>query len=226
MNKKDEILLKLQELLPDYCFGRLSSEDIEFFDTHKYAYPEIINEVQEVNAVFSRIDKMDIDKILDEQTRNISVKVNNRLDRNRSAFRWTRLAVPAAMLAMIAVYFSTSVDNDKIITIDKNFSKKISAPMISASVKDTLIDMMSDHDAAALATSIGMQNDELPMDSSSQELIAETLSSELSAIHEQNPELFWGSEFNSNEIYNEVDQLQEDEFNELIEVLENVQIES
>lgn len=226
MNKENEILNRLQELLPDYCFGRLSADDIEFFDTHKTAYPEIINEVNEVNAVFSRIERMDIDKILDEQTRNITVKVNNRLDKNKSAFRWVRIAVPAGMLAIIALYFSTTFNNDKIITVDKHFNKQISAPMISANVKDTLINMMSDQDAAALANSLRVNETELPMDSSSQELIDETISSDLSVLHEQNPELFWGNSYNSNEIYNEVDQLPEDEFNKLIEVIENVQIES
>jgi hypothetical protein len=73
-------LKDMQELLPDYVFGRLSVSDKNYFELSLPDYPEIREEINEVKAVFSRFERMDIDKIFESRTRNMSVKVNNRLE--------------------------------------------------------------------------------------------------------------------------------------------------
>jgi hypothetical protein len=66
---------EMQEWLPDYVFGRLHDEDRITFEQFLPQYPDLVDEIKQVNAVFHRIEAMELDKKIDYRTRNLSIKV-------------------------------------------------------------------------------------------------------------------------------------------------------
>ena len=106
MNYPDE--KRMLELLPDYVFGRLSKDDNDLFESSLSFYPEIEKEAADAKAVFSRFDKMELDKKIDYRVRNLSVKVNQRRKKNVPAVprasSFIRLAFPAAAVIAITIF--------------------------------------------------------------------------------------------------------------------------
>ena len=98
---------ELQEMLPDYVFGRLSEDEKLRFEFTMPDYQDIIDEVKQVRSVFARVDTMNFDKIVSDRTRNLSVRVNNRLQKNairrRHPFGW-RFLTPAISIVAIALF--------------------------------------------------------------------------------------------------------------------------
>lgn len=70
---------EIEERLPDYIFERLDSAEKELFEISLQNFPDLIQEVENVQNVFSRLQSMDIDRLLDKKTKNIPVKVSQRL---------------------------------------------------------------------------------------------------------------------------------------------------
>ncbi len=84
MEQKNLNRKQLEELLPDYVFGRLNSHENELFEKSIQNYPELIQEVENVRSVFYRLQNMDIDRLLDKKTKYIPVKVSQRLHHERT----------------------------------------------------------------------------------------------------------------------------------------------
>lgn len=85
MEKNYDIYNKMQELLPDYCFNRINEEDKRFFESNIESFPDLQKEIEDVKAVFAKIDELDFDGIISRKTRNLSVKVNKRLKKDKPA---------------------------------------------------------------------------------------------------------------------------------------------
>ncbi len=73
---------QMQEMLPDYVFGRTIESDRLAFEKCLPDYPDIQQEVNEVSAVFRKMELMDIEKPIRDKSKNLSVKVNQKLYRN------------------------------------------------------------------------------------------------------------------------------------------------
>jgi hypothetical protein len=100
-------LKELEELLPDFVFGRLSKGENYLFEVSMQEFPEIIKEVEQVRSVFSRVEKMDFEKKISSRARNISVKVNSRLnEKNRPIVmkNW-KVLLPAFSVLTIAFLY-------------------------------------------------------------------------------------------------------------------------
>lgn len=118
MEKQNSILTyeEMQDLLVDYVFNRISKEDKELFDISLHNYKDIQKEVADVRTVFSRLDKMDIDKKVSQHTRNLSVKVNQRMASNNKSKRFrmiNKYLIPTFGLAVIIILFMTHDFNIK-----------------------------------------------------------------------------------------------------------------
>ena len=70
---------EMQEMLPDFVFGRLSEEEKKLFEFNLQNYTDLQNEVNQVKDVFGRIDEMELDKKITQKTRNLSIKVMKRM---------------------------------------------------------------------------------------------------------------------------------------------------
>lgn len=104
MNKPILSHNEMQEMLPDYIFENLTISEAELFENSLNNYPDIETEVKEAKAVFSKINKIDLKKDIADKSRNISVKVNHKLNFQNSYSRFktfSRLILPTAALAII-----------------------------------------------------------------------------------------------------------------------------
>jgi hypothetical protein len=109
MDEKNNILTEkqMQELLPDYIFNRLSESEKEIFELNLPNFLDIQKEIEEVNAVFTKFDKIDFDNLIDRKTRNMSYHVNNRMQKlpQRSSFRpnFIRFAIPMTLMLLVSI---------------------------------------------------------------------------------------------------------------------------
>ena len=105
---KDLTNYEMQELLPDYAFGRLSPELKSDFEYNLSKYPDIEEELKNVQAVFSRLSATDIESLFNKKTRNLSIGVNSRLSKrykNSNLGFSLRFAFPAIAVFLIGIGF-------------------------------------------------------------------------------------------------------------------------
>jgi len=118
----------MQELLPDYVFKRLSEEDILKFEQSLPNFPDLQYEIAEVRAVFYKVERMNFDDNIEYKTRNMSVKVINRINSRKSLEsvnrRILKFLVPTLTLAVADYFFIDSnlfkSDNEFKILQDKD----------------------------------------------------------------------------------------------------------
>ncbi len=112
-----DLYKKLQEMLPDFVFGDLNTDDHEFFLSHYKEFPDLIEEVDQATAVFDKLDKLEVKKVVSDRTRNLSVKVNQRrrgqmTERQRRTSFFAKFIAPSVSLALVAILMFTDVGKD------------------------------------------------------------------------------------------------------------------
>ncbi|MBL7997124.1 MAG: hypothetical protein JNL32_00670 [Candidatus Kapabacteria bacterium] len=102
---------EMQELLPDYCSGMLTGEENARFEQSLASYPDLHISVKELQHVFAVMDKESFVADIDRRTRNLSVRVNERMRSNKQAWYqslWARVATPAVGAALCLYLVSLS----------------------------------------------------------------------------------------------------------------------
>lgn len=220
----------LEANLPDYVFGNLSGEELAFFNQNYESFPDLVKEVKDAKALFSRVDRMNFERIFDEQTRNTTVKVNNRLENRSSSIfgkNWgLRVAMPAfGLVAILVMVWTGFFDGDKMITINQSSIAKFNKPLIDSAEYTKLIEDLSAHDEAVGAIIPSMplvevSQDAIDLESEDEIALLDEYDKTIEAAYEDSPELFWGYGSQSNEsIINELNTMTEDEFQALLEEL-------
>lgn len=118
---------EMQEYLPDYLFGRLSQKEREIFERSLQHYPDIVEEIDNVRKVFSRFDKMNFDRYIERKTRNIPFKVHSKLQNKQKAFGFIGLPVFRIVVGTIGVL---------IIALSLFWSKNLQLHFPTKSMKD------------------------------------------------------------------------------------------
>jgi len=126
-NKSNKLSKKeIEALIPDYIFNNLTQEQRSEFEIAIVDYPDLEFEVEEGKALFSKIDKMDFDKILKEKTDYLPEKIVLRLQKQnipvynlqKKPRRWL---LPAGMAAaVILILFFNPFKNKLNITHNAN----------------------------------------------------------------------------------------------------------
>jgi hypothetical protein len=212
---------EMEELLPDYAFGRLEKEAAEVYTKHLEEYPDLQKEIADIQEVFSRVEKMDFDSILERRTRNLSVKVNNRRTIRKPLLSGNafliRFGIPAVvvMAIMIALFNGTGEKNYTDET--KTFSQKLNSALNFDDIDE---DSYSDYEY--LGTTIPASND------NNQDLVGSQILNELYTddLDEKKAMLKVVSMniTSSNVFLDELEELSEEEFQLLLEEIKNVQI--
>ncbi len=113
---------QMELLLPDYVLGKLDHDEVIMFESNLLSYPDIASEVAEARNVFAKIEKMDLDSKNLYRSKNVSVKVQDRLAHRlkpQLRFRFVfRFILPTVALIALAVLVINS----------PNFEKKSSTP--------------------------------------------------------------------------------------------------
>lgn len=93
---------QLEQLLPDYCFGRLSLEETEAVEQALLHYPDLQAEAELLRAVFSRLESMDYMRQLEHRSSILSCLVLKRWEeqQGRTHQRLWRPALTVLLPAM------------------------------------------------------------------------------------------------------------------------------
>jgi len=109
MESKPLTRREMEELLPDFIFGRITENDRIMFESSLPLFPDLQKEIKDVSSVFSAADLMSLDSVMADASQSISVRVNQRLaNKKKSIFpsfrqSFARFAMPIA--AIVAVGF-------------------------------------------------------------------------------------------------------------------------
>jgi hypothetical protein len=222
---------EMQELLPDYAFGRISEEDKIKFETTLPLYPDLEQEIKDVRAVFSRVEKMDFNAKVSSHTRNLSVKVNDRLakkSKRKSPVR--RLAPVFGMLVAAIVILNIWGGKEENSQIAENQSEPLYFDNLIDKEAETIILSSIDEDELIHTSEInptantvniteGMIVEEEELDDLFGEMIAELDGLENIDFSFNETGTYFDIDF-----IDEIGSLETSEINDLIEDLENVKI--
>jgi hypothetical protein len=105
---------RLEQMLPDYAFGRLSPEEAREVERQLGSYPELLREVEELRAVFERLESMEYLRGLERRSSILSVLVLNRWkarEAERQHRAWWKPVVlfllPSLALALFALWWTS-----------------------------------------------------------------------------------------------------------------------
>jgi len=238
---------EMQELLPDYIFGKISPKEKSIFENSLPDYPDIRQEIEEGKAVFQRLENMNIDRLLAQKTRNLSVKVNQRLQRKPNPmerFSWSlKYAVPSFGLIILVLIM---IWGNEIFKPNKNALEQKVAN--ETSVANNLVDeyqILTQHDAAILFNNSTNQNElnNLPesalnpdyhvtmaegtqFDNHVDNVFNNYFTNNNDLVKSAKLYLKIYSQLTSPDLIDELSQLNEDEFQQILEELENANINS
>jgi hypothetical protein len=109
---------EMQELLPDYAFGKLSPNESAIFKENLASYPELEKEVADIRSAFTKVSKSAIEESLQNKTANLTYKTKQKqynLGKNKNARNnIIKLAVPAIFVVGIFLYFNQAKQNEVI----------------------------------------------------------------------------------------------------------------
>lgn len=148
INNSKLSLKQMEEFLPDYVFERISEDDKFNFEQCLPNYPEIQNEIIEVRAVFQKMEMMDIEKPIRDKSRNLSVKVNQKLAKNKEygykgSFNLKILMPLMAMLVASAMFLYNGKSDNQI-------SNAVQKPDIKILSNNDIIAISNDIDESQL----------------------------------------------------------------------------
>jgi hypothetical protein len=90
-NNKILTYYEVQTMLPDYAFNRLTEEEKQNFEKSITSYPDLQKELEDVMAVFRKVEQTDFEGKFARKTRNLSVDVINKYQKKKSAYSFQNL---------------------------------------------------------------------------------------------------------------------------------------
>ena len=183
-------LHRMQELLPDYVFGKLDNEKKSLFEHNLQYYPEIKQEADDAKRVFQRFEQMDVDGFLNSKTKNTSVRVHRKLENRPKRFGKFAMAkyyLPiAAAIALIYLVYNKSDDTNALSKHEIAAHK--TKEFVSVNDVNIIIDSTSSQIEIAETTEIvinnnkGVFSDLIPDTETANNLSDKLLSQELAKI--------------------------------------------
>jgi hypothetical protein len=230
-------LEEMQELFCDYAFNRLAEEDRILFEQNLIDFPELQQELVEVSQVFNKVESVDFDKKISSHTRNLSVKVNEKLSgksklSGNSGFIKKYLVPSLGLVIITFIIFSGKLNltNDNV-TENKSKSPNIEnfTGLTSAEVK-SLFDDESEIIDVASNLSNGLNPKALEQFSFFADVLEESYNTDLNGFvntddYSDNRANYLNSS-TQYQLFNQLENLDEDEFQKLLEELENADFNS
>jgi hypothetical protein len=238
---------EMQELLPDYIFGRISIEDKAAFEHSLSNYQDIMQEVKEGKAVFQRLERMDFDRFLAQKTRNLSVKVNERLRRKNNQFEkfsWSlRYAVPS--FGLIVIIMILIWGNDLFLTNKNIPANQTAKDTISEVIENEGYQILNINEVAALMNNytstkeLNILTESIinpafhvsidegsKVDQNIDNIVNNYIGNNIKLVKCAKSYSKIYSQFTAPDLIEQLSQLDEDEFQEILKELENADINS
>ena len=171
---------EMEERLPDYIFGKLDEAEKNIFEKSLPEYPDLIIEISDVRQVFTKLEKIDFNKIAEVETRNLNERILSRLriqDRNKPTYNYARSNVLRYLIpsiaAMLLIAFATQflvLNNSKVQTqenaqvIEQLFDKQSPKVLELSAKEETALDKFVSESNLPI-----LEESSLPMWSSSEE---------------------------------------------------------
>jgi len=203
---------ELESLLPEYLFGDMDNDTKQRFEDSAKNYSDIMSEIENVKITLSKFDEYDLKGNIKQESRNLSVKVQEKLAKKKKTSHimgtFPKYVYPSlGLLTLIYLFFFT--DN-----FDKKEVLKVEFKIFNQSDL-ALIDLESSEILPELIESNLIYNDPL----------LNNLNFKQDEIYDLDIEEF---DFNFSIINSNFDvflnELDESEFNELMEDIENEKI--
>jgi hypothetical protein len=233
---------EMQELLPDYVFCRINPDDRTAFEKNLPAYPDLIDEIKQVREVFSKVEAMDIDKIIEAKTRNLSVRVKDRRSKHRkvTTYSWTmKYAVPTVAILFLGFYIFINKDNldvdsskNQVISKLNNSNDKSDQLLTKADADLLFAEGVSLEDLNHIYTDYSLASNYSDItayvtedDKTIDNIYYEQLANQLKDLKSNEINHIYKNDINSlNGMFNELENLDESQIQSLIEDVKNVRI--
>ena len=205
---------ELERLLPDYLFGSLDNETKLQFEESAKDYPEILSEIESIKNTFNQFEKFDLKSSIKQESKNLSVKVQERLIKQKKSHLimgiLPKYVYPS--LGLVALIYFVFISDPL-----TNTTPIVNNEIVIFSDSDTsLVNLELDDVLPELIESNLSYNDPLSLSN----LIDET------NIYNINPDNLNHKYFLYNTNYEQlINNLNEDEFLELLEELNNENID-
>lgn len=233
---------EMQEHLPDYIFGRLSPLEREIFERTLPNFPDITEEIERVRKVFARLEKMNVDKFIDRKTRDIHYKVQAKWNKQQKAFGVVRLPSFRIVLAtvgvvIIALSLFLTKNSRFVLNLNPLQTKNISMGDLSEKVNFEPLQLLDETEANQILEnfiadgSLDYPNPGFFVDPVLElgkinefSTFAENLIEEhiIESLDIKQSSIYNITLFSFNSLFNELENLNEDDFKQLIKELENV----
>ena len=117
VKENDPEKYKLQCMLPDYVFDKLSIEEVREFEKKIINYPDLEEEVQDAKALFAHIEKFDYKKMMYDKTQYLPDRVVANLEKRNALHqpwkpKWKQVIGLGIIAAAIIVYFNIFVTDN------------------------------------------------------------------------------------------------------------------
>jgi hypothetical protein len=169
--KHNELTYKqMQEMLPDYVFGRVTLSEAKAFEDNLDQYPDLREEVANVKKVFVEVEKMDLNKKISQKTRNLSIKVKNQINNEKSKHRKPLLGIgyvlPIIGIIVAGVIFYIYFQSLNYTSeMDQNYAKKTFEMVKPQELIITLPEeTTSDQEYIEIASNIGINSEGISID--------------------------------------------------------------
>ncbi len=225
---------QMQEMLPDYVFGRVTISEAKAFEENLDRFPDLRKEVKSVKSVFSKVERMDIDKRINQRTRNLSIKVKSQLNSKKSnPFKsplGVRFVLPIIGIIVVGIIFyiyflSLDYTPNNSPEYSVNTFEMVKPQEILAAMSDSSI---SDTDYLDYASEISINQDNINFDDlvldeedfneSIEEQISELI---LGELNEDDYMKILNDLSSSNDLYIPVDDIDENVFQLILKDIEN-----
>ncbi|HYF04296.1 MAG TPA: hypothetical protein VEC36_13015 [Patescibacteria group bacterium] len=215
---------EMEAMLPDYVFGQLTEFEKDNFEKALEQYPDLQAEMTDMKLVFKNLEKTRYRDVQSQRTRNLSVKVLQRLEqknaRRKKVSRGFSFGIPSLVAAATAVIMllpqgSSFMEPDG----GSSFSKEISS-LISPSEAKGIIETAAGEGISASPVAYFSDYSLVSLDAelatitpSETEVIVAELSKELDAS-------FKGIKENTTNSEN----FDDEELQELLQVIQNAEV--
>jgi len=233
--KYDELTYQqMQEMLPDYVFGRVTINEAKAFEYNIVRFPDLSKEVDNVRRVFGKVEKMNIDKAISQRTRNLSIKVKNKLNKDDSKKRKSPLGVGyvlpiIAIIVVGLIFYIYFLSLDYSPTNELDYSQKTFEMVKPQEILVTLSEeVKTDNDYIDIASDLSISSEEIYIDdliddneefiASLDDYIGELL---LAELNEEEYLQVLNNFSNSQNIYIPYDEIDEDVFQLILEDIQN-----
>jgi hypothetical protein len=213
----------MQNRLADYCFGNLNPEESIIFENSIALYDDLQKEVTQIKNAFADNLKEEFNDFMEYKSRNLSVKVNESLNRKHTySFRLIKYLVPAlGVLLFFAIIRQPEKKEHKDGMAQVISEQDINEMLTTVANPSDLLIVIDDNNDVS---DIGIDGNSIDMDFDANEVYDEMVINEFFADIENGIDNFNGIQLTEDDMFSIFDELDNEVFEKLLKEFKNVKI--